>query len=83
MSSGKDASNLSRMTLNRTDILDAAVTMIVVVPMYEVMSRRSCILEACKAAWRELWSILCSAEQRFDERIVIANRRTRVRRLDS
>lgn len=71
------------MPRGRADIADAAVQMLMVVPMHELRRPVARGLHVCKAARRELGAVLGSAQQRFDKGVVIAHVRTRVRRLDA
>ena len=62
------------MALRRADVSDAAVAMVMVVPMHEragPLPRRLQILEA--TAGRELGAVLGRAEQALDEGVVVAH----------
>jgi hypothetical protein len=61
------------MPLRRTHVADAAVTMLVVVPVHESTRPCSCGLEVGKADGRELRAVLRGAKQALDEGVVVAH----------
>src|ERR1700761_5484107 len=71
---------LPGMTLCRRDIADAAVAVLMVVPVHEVSGPPPGSIEVGKALRREGRAILGSAEQLLDKGIVVADARARVGR---
>src|SRR5436309_3057003 len=80
---GEDRGVFTRMTLCGADVADAAVPVIMVIPMHEARSPGASLLEVGEALVRELRPVLRRAEQAFDIGVVIAHARARVRRLDA
>src|SRR5206468_12959337 len=74
---------LAGMALGRTDVADAAVSMLVVVPVHELPRPVSRGLEVGKPLGRELGPIFGGAEQRLGERIIVAYPRPRMGRRDA
>jgi hypothetical protein len=72
---GKNVSVLAGMASRRTDVADAAMFVIVVVPVDEGSGPQSCFLQVRKPFRRELGAILGGAEQGLDESIVVAHTR--------
>ena len=71
------------VALGRADVLDAAVAVIVVVPMHELRRPGSGLIEAGKALGRELRPVLGGAKQRLGIGVVVAHPWPRVRGLDT
>src|SRR3954452_22632603 len=69
---------LTGMTLGRTGVADAAVSMLVVVPVHESARPVSRRLEVGKPLGRELGPVFGGAEQRLGERIVVPHPRSRM-----
>src|SRR3954469_13294694 len=63
---------LAGMALGRTDVADAAVSMLVVVPVHEPPRPVSGGLQVGEALGRELGPVFGGAKQRLGERIVVA-----------
>jgi len=63
----------SCMSLNRCNKADGAVKMLMVVPVYEITSLFSCIIDRYKSFYRISRAIFNGAEQGFGIGIVIAN----------
>jgi hypothetical protein len=61
------------MALGRRDVADAAVMVLVVVPVHEAGGPLPGGIEISKALGRERGAILGSTEQGFDERVVVAD----------
>lgn len=61
------------MTLCRTDVADAAVPVLVVVPVHELSGRGANLVEVGKALGGELRPVCGSPEQRPDKGVVITN----------
>lgn len=74
---------LASVALGRADVLDAAVAVIVVVPMHELRRPGPGLIEAGKALGRELRPVLGGAKQRLGIGVVVAYPRLRVRGLDT
>jgi hypothetical protein len=72
-STSEDVAIVTGVTLSRTYIAHATVSVLVVVPMDEVAGPAPRILEIDEAATRELRPTLRRAEQSFDKRVVIAH----------
>src|SRR5215218_744014 len=66
------------MALCRRDVADAAVMVLVVVPVHEAGGPLPGGIEVSKALERERGAILSGAEQGFAERIVVADARAGV-----
>jgi hypothetical protein len=79
----EQCSILPGMALSRRDVADAAVTVLVVVPVHEAGGPLPGGIEVGKALGRERGSILRGAEQGFDEGIVVADPRAGVGRCDA
>src|SRR6202166_1402046 len=80
---GKHGAILPGMTLRRGDVADAAVAVLLIVPMYEARRPLSGGVQVDEPLEREFRPILRCTEQCFGESIVITNARTRVGRLDA
>ena len=78
MTAGEDLDVFARMTLRRTDVADAAVAMIHVVPVHEPSGPLSGIVQRGKAFTGELRPVLRGSEQRFDIGVVITDPTCRV-----
>lgn len=71
------------VALSRADVADPAVPVVVVVPMHELARPFARGVQVREAFSRELGPVLRRAEQAFDEGVVVAHARPRVRRLDA
>jgi hypothetical protein len=76
----QDCQILTGMTLRGCDIANAAVAMLEVVPVYEVVAPGAGVIKVGKAARREFRAVLGRLEQRFHEGVVVRDARARVRR---
>ena len=74
---------LAGMALGRGDVADAAVAMLVVVPVHELPRPVSRRIQIGKALGRKLRPVFGGAEQRLGERIVVAHARPRMGRRDA
>ena len=74
----QDVPVLSGMSLRRTDVADGTVAIVMVVPLHERTCPFSRLIEIREALRRELWPVLCGAEQRFDEGVVVTDPRAGV-----
>src|SRR3954471_8753990 len=74
---------LSGMALSGRDVTDAAVMVLVVVPVHEAGGPLASGIEVSEALGRERGTILGGAEEGCDERIVVADPRAGVRRCDA
>lgn len=73
MPSRKDRDVVAFMALCRADVADAAVPVIVVVPMHELARPLARGAQIRKALFWELRPVLRRAEQAFDEGVVVAH----------
>ncbi len=80
MPSGKDVVVLTGMTLCGADVADAAMLVIVVVPVDERFRPESRVLQIGKPFCRKLRTVLGRAKQGFAESVIITHSGTRVRR---
>src|SRR5271166_3393655 len=80
---GEHGAILPGMTLRRGDVADAAVAVLLIIPMYEARRPLSGGVQVDEPLERELRPILRCAEQCLGESIVITNARTRVGWLDA
>ena len=78
MASLQEGVVLARMSLCRTDVADATVAVIVVVPTNERARPLAGLREVREALHWELRPVLRRAEQRLDEGVVIADARAGV-----
>ena len=80
----EDRAIFTGMSLRRTDVADATMTVIVVVPTDERTRPAACLIEIGEALRGELRSVLRGAKHRFDEGVVVAgNARAGVRGLQA
>src|SRR5271166_1610590 len=80
---GEHGAILPGMTLRRGDVADAAVAVLLIIPMYEARRPLSGGVQIDEPLERELRPILRCAEQCLSESIGITNARTRVGWLDA
>ena len=80
---GEHGPVLAGVALSRRDVADAAVAVLVVVPVHEPPRPASRRVEVCKPLGRELGPVFGGAEQRLGKRVVVADPRPRVRRRDA
>ena len=78
MTGRQDGDILSGMALCRAHITDAAVGMLVVIPMHEGLRPGTGGLQSGEASFRKLRAVLGGAEQRLHEGIVVGDARARV-----
>ncbi len=75
MSSRQNCVIFAGMTLSRTDVTNAAMSMLDVVPTYETDRPSASVVEIGKPFDRKLWPILGGAKQRLRVSVVVANAR--------
>ncbi len=75
---GEDVVIAPVVPLGRTHVADAAMPMLVVVPVTEPLRPRTCSLEIDEPFRRELGAVLRGAEQALDERVGASNQLRRM-----
>jgi len=83
MASRQDRLVFAGVTLGRTDIANAAMPVIDVVPLDEIGSPDACRIQTGEAPGRKLGAVLGGAKQRLGVGVVVADAGARVRRLDA